>query len=337
MQFHGGVYRSDDAARSWTSIAEGLPSDFGFPMVIDPNDPDAAYVIPLNSDLDRVSAEGRLRVFETRDAGATLDRPDRRAPAGRRVPHDPAAGVRPRRRDSAGPVVRCDVGRRVRVLGCRCDLARGGSGPRARPVGPRRLRGAGSSPRGRPGTAPSCSGGSSVVLFVLVVVAPSSASSAVSVRRSRLRRLRGRARRPSPVPRGGSQSHSPGSCASRLGSRIRSRSSCRVSRSMPPPLARTRSSNPSRVAGAHPGRGRHVNVWRRSAPRRFDRHGSGNTGYLHDVYTCVGFTGTRGGASMAPGGPGRPVFVCPGPYRLRTVPKTSRGEARSLRRLRGGE
>jgi len=71
MQFHGGVYRSDDAGASWISIAEGLPSDFGFPLVIDPSDPDAAYVIPLNADVDRVSAEGRLRVFETRDAGAT--------------------------------------------------------------------------------------------------------------------------------------------------------------------------------------------------------------------------------------------------------------------------
>jgi len=71
MQFHGGVYRSDDAGRTWTSIAEGLPSDFGFPLVVDRRDPDAAYVIPLNADLDRVLAEGRLRVFETRDAGAT--------------------------------------------------------------------------------------------------------------------------------------------------------------------------------------------------------------------------------------------------------------------------
>jgi len=71
MQFHGGVYRSDDAGSTWTSIAEGLPSDFGFPLVIDPRDPDSAYVIPLNADLDRVSAGGRLRVFETRDAGAT--------------------------------------------------------------------------------------------------------------------------------------------------------------------------------------------------------------------------------------------------------------------------
>jgi photosystem II stability/assembly factor-like uncharacterized protein/molybdopterin converting factor small subunit len=71
MQFHGGVYRSDDAAMSWSSIAEGLPSDFGFPIVIDPADPDSAYVIPLNSDQDRVTAEDRVRVFETRDAGQT--------------------------------------------------------------------------------------------------------------------------------------------------------------------------------------------------------------------------------------------------------------------------
>ncbi|MGZ5354266.1 MAG: MoaD/ThiS family protein [Actinomycetota bacterium] len=71
MQFHGGVYRSDDGGLRWTSIAEGLPSDFGFPLVIDPADPDAAYVIPLNSDGDRVTAEGHARVYETRDAGAS--------------------------------------------------------------------------------------------------------------------------------------------------------------------------------------------------------------------------------------------------------------------------
>jgi len=71
MQFHGGVYRSDDAGRTWSSIAEGLPSDFGFPLVTDPADPDAAYVIPLNSDLDRVTAEERIRVYETRDAGSS--------------------------------------------------------------------------------------------------------------------------------------------------------------------------------------------------------------------------------------------------------------------------
>jgi hypothetical protein len=71
MQFHGGVYRSEDGGSSWTSIAEGLPSDFGFPMTIDPADPDSAFVIPLVSDGDRVTVDGRVRVFGTRDGGAT--------------------------------------------------------------------------------------------------------------------------------------------------------------------------------------------------------------------------------------------------------------------------
>jgi photosystem II stability/assembly factor-like uncharacterized protein len=70
MQFHGGVYRSEDAGASWTSIADGLPSDFGFPLALDPADPDSAYVIPLTADVDRVTPEGRVRVYETRDAGA---------------------------------------------------------------------------------------------------------------------------------------------------------------------------------------------------------------------------------------------------------------------------
>jgi hypothetical protein len=71
MQFHGGVYRSDDAGETWMDIAAGLPSNFGFPLAVDPADPDSAYVIPLNADVDRVTPEGRVRVYETRDAGAT--------------------------------------------------------------------------------------------------------------------------------------------------------------------------------------------------------------------------------------------------------------------------
>jgi hypothetical protein len=69
MQFHGGVYRSDDAGQSWIDIGAGLPSDFGFPLTVDPEDPDSAYVIPLVADMDRVTPEGRVRVYETRDAG----------------------------------------------------------------------------------------------------------------------------------------------------------------------------------------------------------------------------------------------------------------------------
>jgi photosystem II stability/assembly factor-like uncharacterized protein len=71
MQFHGGVYRSDDAGASWVSIAGGLPSDFGFPLAVDPADADSAYLIPLAADIDRVTPEGHVRVYETRDAGAS--------------------------------------------------------------------------------------------------------------------------------------------------------------------------------------------------------------------------------------------------------------------------
>jgi hypothetical protein len=71
MQFHGGVYRSDDAGQSWGEIGAGLPSDFGFPLKLDPLDPDSAYVIPLVADMDRVTPDGRVRVYETRDGGSS--------------------------------------------------------------------------------------------------------------------------------------------------------------------------------------------------------------------------------------------------------------------------
>ena len=71
LQFHGSVYRSDDAGATWNDIAEGLPSGFGFPLVIDPGDPDSAFVIPLTADVDRVTPDGRMRVYGTRDAGAS--------------------------------------------------------------------------------------------------------------------------------------------------------------------------------------------------------------------------------------------------------------------------
>ncbi len=71
MQFHGGVYRSDDAGRSWIAIMADLPADFGFVLVADPRDRDRAWVIPLIADVDRVPPEGRLRVYQTPDAGVT--------------------------------------------------------------------------------------------------------------------------------------------------------------------------------------------------------------------------------------------------------------------------
>ena len=71
LQNHWGLYRTDDRGESWTDIANGVPSDFGFPIAVHPSDPDTAWIIPLESDMFRCTPEGKLRVYRTRDAGAS--------------------------------------------------------------------------------------------------------------------------------------------------------------------------------------------------------------------------------------------------------------------------
>jgi photosystem II stability/assembly factor-like uncharacterized protein len=71
LQNHWGLYRSEDGADSWTDIANGVPSDFGFAMEMDHNDPDTVFIIPLELDEFRCTPEAKLRVFRTRDAGAS--------------------------------------------------------------------------------------------------------------------------------------------------------------------------------------------------------------------------------------------------------------------------
>lgn len=71
-QGHPGVYRSDNGGDCWTSIGDGLPSDFGFPLVVHARRPDTAYVFPLAGDVsDRMPPDGRCRVYRTDDAGST--------------------------------------------------------------------------------------------------------------------------------------------------------------------------------------------------------------------------------------------------------------------------
>ncbi len=70
-QNHHGVYRSDDDGLTWTSIADGLPSDFGFVMLAHPGRAGTAWVVPLVADAERIPPEGRLRVWRTADGGST--------------------------------------------------------------------------------------------------------------------------------------------------------------------------------------------------------------------------------------------------------------------------
>lgn len=80
MQNHGGfedpslgVLRSDDGGRTWTSIAKGLPSDFGFPISVHPHDPDVVYVAPLEP-ATRTCPAARPAIWRSENAGGKWQR-----------------------------------------------------------------------------------------------------------------------------------------------------------------------------------------------------------------------------------------------------------------------
>src|SRR2546423_6013656 len=72
-QVHHGGYRSDDGAASWQSIADELPSDFGFPMVIHPHKPEVIYNFPLQADAMRFPPDAQCRAYRSQDAGTSWD------------------------------------------------------------------------------------------------------------------------------------------------------------------------------------------------------------------------------------------------------------------------
>ncbi len=83
QQNHCGVYRSDDGGEHWTELTDnGLPSEFSFPMVAHPRDPDTVWVIPLNgADQGRFVPDGKPAVWRTHDRGASWIRADEGLPA----------------------------------------------------------------------------------------------------------------------------------------------------------------------------------------------------------------------------------------------------------------
>ncbi len=68
MQYHGGVFTSQDGAESWQRVSAGLPHDFGFPLAATQRD---LFVVPLLADDNRVVPGGALKVWRSRDRGKT--------------------------------------------------------------------------------------------------------------------------------------------------------------------------------------------------------------------------------------------------------------------------
>ena len=73
LQNHGGVYRSDNHGESWESIADGLPSSFGFAIVVHPHQPDTVYVFPIAGGDGRYPPDAKARVWRSRDAGGSWE------------------------------------------------------------------------------------------------------------------------------------------------------------------------------------------------------------------------------------------------------------------------
>ncbi len=74
QQNHHGVYRSEDGGRNWHEITEGLPSTFGFPVVVHPRDPLTIWTVPLNGDsVGRYPPDAAAAVWRSRDGGETWE------------------------------------------------------------------------------------------------------------------------------------------------------------------------------------------------------------------------------------------------------------------------
>ena len=69
MQKHWDVMRSDDAGESWQEVSGNLPTDFGFVIEVHAHEPDTVYVVPIKSDYEHYTPEGKLRVYRSRTGG----------------------------------------------------------------------------------------------------------------------------------------------------------------------------------------------------------------------------------------------------------------------------
>jgi hypothetical protein len=73
VQHHNGIFKSSDAAASWSEITDVKPSSFGFAVAVHPKDPDTAWFVPGIKDEKRYPPDGRVVVTRTRDGGQSFE------------------------------------------------------------------------------------------------------------------------------------------------------------------------------------------------------------------------------------------------------------------------
>ncbi|MBX9690764.1 MAG: glycosyl hydrolase, partial [Cyanobacteria bacterium] len=85
QQNHCGIYAIDRPSDRWTRVGRNMPEaigDIGFPIVVDPEEVDTAWVFPMDGTevWPRTSPDGKPAVYITRNGGKSWDRQDKGLP-----------------------------------------------------------------------------------------------------------------------------------------------------------------------------------------------------------------------------------------------------------------
>ena len=72
MQHHNGMWVTHDNCATWKELVDVKPSNFGFAVAVDPNNPMRAWFVPGAKDEHRVPVDGALVVNRTDDGGQSF-------------------------------------------------------------------------------------------------------------------------------------------------------------------------------------------------------------------------------------------------------------------------
>lgn len=93
MQKHWDVLRTNNSGDQWTEVSGNLPTDFGFPIDVNANEPETIYVVPIKSDSEHFPIDGKLQVWRSRSGGNEWE------PLTKGLPQKNLLRERPARRD----------------------------------------------------------------------------------------------------------------------------------------------------------------------------------------------------------------------------------------------
>jgi photosystem II stability/assembly factor-like uncharacterized protein len=85
QQNHCSTYSTANAGETWTEIRNNLPSDFGFPLAIDPHHPETLYTVVETQEGGRTNITDQFTVYRSENAGRRWERLTKGLPKGPNV------------------------------------------------------------------------------------------------------------------------------------------------------------------------------------------------------------------------------------------------------------